>query len=218
MLAFSRLSLLFSVATLVTVAACTETIHTSGSSGGGPAPTVDGETPGDTAQPGDTGQPGADAGSSGTGSSRSVAADLAWKLLPAASRYDSRVSQVSGSSLDSTAAGYAQAGFVVTAVTTNGAGYTLFGFKPSSAATTYAARVEQVSGSSLDSVSSSYAQAGFVVTAVTTNGAGYTLFGFKPSSASSARTFVCASDQTTDPPTPTPHSNAAARAAPGRSR
>ena len=90
------------------------------------------------------------------------------------------VTQVVGSGLSSSATSLAQQGYVITATTTNDAGYTLWGFKPTGSTQTYTAMVTQVVGSGLSSSATSLAQQGYVITATTTNDAGYTLWGFKP--------------------------------------
>jgi hypothetical protein len=94
--------------------------------------------------------------------------------------YESRLQQIVGSELSSTAESFAAAGFVITATTTNTAGYTLWGFKPAGSSVVYESRLQQIVGSELSSTAESFAAAGFVITATTTNTAGYTLWGFKP--------------------------------------
>jgi hypothetical protein len=68
---------------------------------------------------------------------------------------------------------------VITAATTNNAGYTLWGFKPSDAAATYTSKIDQIPGAQLDSSAATFGSQGFLITAATTNNAGYTLWGFK---------------------------------------
>jgi hypothetical protein len=116
----------------------------------------------------------------GEGGAVTGEASLLFKLVGAAGGYESRLQQISGSELSSSAQSFAAAGFVITATTTNTAGYTLWGFKPTGSSTIYESRLQQISGSELSSSAQSFAAAGFVITATTTNTAGYTLWGFKP--------------------------------------
>jgi hypothetical protein len=78
-----------------------------------------------------------------------------------------------------TAAAFADGGYVITAATTNAAGYTLWGFKPKDSPRTFDVKLEQGSGSELDTTAAAYATGGFLLTAATTNDAGYTTWGFK---------------------------------------
>jgi hypothetical protein len=93
--------------------------------------------------------------------------------------YSAMVTQIAGSSLASTAQSFAEQGYVITAATTNTAGYTVWGFKRDGDTTKYTAQVAQVAGSSLASTAQSFAQEGFVINTATTNTAGYTVWGFK---------------------------------------
>ena len=81
--------------------------------------------------------------------------------------------------LDTSAAAYATGGFVVTAATTNAAGYTLWGFKPKDSTRTFGVKLEQDAGAALDTTAAAYATGGFLLTAATANDAGYTTWGFK---------------------------------------
>ena len=77
-----------------------------------------------------------------SGATTNTAGYTLWGFKPASSTvvYTSRVQQVTGSSLDSSARGFASAGYLITTTTTNTAGYTLWGFKPSGSTSAYSAR------------------------------------------------------------------------------
>jgi hypothetical protein len=131
---------------------------------------------------GDT--PGPDAGPGADATPVDPNGDLPHRLVPKAAQYQVTEQQTDGSGLSSTAAGFGQGGFVITAMTTNTAGYTLVGVKPATgAATTYETSVRQTDGSGLSSTAASLGSAGFIVATAATNTAGYTLVGVKPSGA-----------------------------------
>lgn len=80
---------------------------------------------------------------------------------------------------DATANSLGAAGFAVTAMTTNAAGYTMVGVKPSGSTRTYAADVRQTAGFGLDDTATSLGENGYVVTTMVTNSAGYTMVGVR---------------------------------------
>ncbi|MCE9574927.1 MAG: hypothetical protein K8W52_17390 [Deltaproteobacteria bacterium] len=106
--------------------------------------------------------------------------DLVHKLLTHATSYQVQMAQTSGAGLDGAARSMAQSGYVVTAMVTNTAGYTIIGVKPQGSTTVYEAQMAQTSGSGLESAARGMAQSGYVVTAMVTNTAGYTIIGVKP--------------------------------------
>jgi hypothetical protein len=103
------------------------------------------------------------------------------KLIPEATTYDTGLLQHSGTSLSSTIQSFGSQGYVITAATTNTAGYTVWGFRPAGSTQVYDTRLLQHSGTSLSSTIQSFGSQGYVITAATTNTAGYTVWGFRPS-------------------------------------
>lgn len=105
--------------------------------------------------------------------------EVLWKLVPESSgSFESKLSQVSGSGLSTSIEAFGSTGYVITAATTNTAGYTLWGFKPTDSTVTYDTKLSQVSGSGLSTSIEAFGGGGYMVTATTTNTAGYTLWGF----------------------------------------
>jgi hypothetical protein len=81
--------------------------------------------------------------------------------------------------LDSTASSYAAGGYVITAATSNTAGYTVWAFRPKNSAAAYGYKDDQFSGASPQSMATVYPSGGFLITAAVTNTAGNTVWGFK---------------------------------------
>ena len=152
----------------------------SGASGTGGASGGAGNGGGASGSAGFGGALGGMGGLGGSAGSTDVDSRLLNKLVERAPSYEQRLDQFSGASLDAIAASYAASGYVITAATTNTAGYTVWGFKPKGSTVVYEQRLDQFSGASLDSIASTYAASGYVITAATTNTAGYTVWGFKP--------------------------------------
>ena len=92
--------------------------------------------------------------------------DLTMKLLVDAPSYLTRMTQTSGSGLSGVISTWGAEGYVVTAMVSNGAGYTRLGFEPVGRTTTYMTRMTQASGTSLSGTVSAWASDGYVVTAM----------------------------------------------------
>jgi hypothetical protein len=96
-----------------------------------------------------------------------------------AKTYLTSIKQTDGAGLEAAASSLSSAGYLITAVASNSAPYTLVGVKESGATTIYASSVKQTDGTGLDSTASSMGAAGFAITAVATNSVPYTLVGVK---------------------------------------
>ena len=72
-------------------------------------------------------------GNGGAGGSPPKQPSLLFKLVDSAPTYTAELTQISGSELSSTALAFGTQGFVITAATTNTAGYTVWGFQPEAA-------------------------------------------------------------------------------------